>query len=236
MFAEEEAGLLLASGSADLEALVLRRIAGEPLETVLGWVAFAGHRLTVRPGVFVPRRRTELLARLAAEHCRPDSVFLELCCGVGPVAATIDAHEIHLSDVDPIALECARLNVPRGQVHLSDLYGDLPPDLRGRIDVIAANAPYVPTERIALMPPEARNHERPMALDGGADGVDLHRRIAAGAPEWLSFGGVLIIETSPSQAPLTEAAMVAVGLATSIRTDEEIGGCVVLGVRAGESG
>lgn len=238
MFAEDEAALLLGSGGdgADLEALILRRIAGEPLETVLGWVAFGGRRLTVRPGVFVPRRRTELLARTAAEHCGARSVLLELCCGVGPVAATVTAGEIHLGDLDANALECARINVPHGRVHLSDLYADLPDHLRGRIDVVAANAPYVPTDRIALMPPEARDHERPLALDGGADGVDLHRRIAAEAPEWLAAGGVLIIETSPSQAPLTARAMHDAGLATEVLTDDEIGGCVVVGVRPGERG
>ena len=235
MFAEEEATLLLGSGgdAADLEALVRRRIAGEPLETVLGWVAFGGRRLVVRPGVFVPRRRTELLARSAAAHSGADSVLVELCCGVGPVAATVAAGEIHVSDLDPVALECARLNVPHGNAHLSDLYADLPADLRGRVHVVAANAPYVPTARIALMPPEAREHELPMALDGGADGVDLHRRIAAEAPEWLAPGGVLLIETSPSQAPLTAQAMHAAGLVTEVLTDDEIGGCVVLG-RAGE--
>lgn len=235
MFAEDEAELLLGTGleGAELEALISRRVTGEPLETVLGWVEFAGRRLTVRPGVFVPRRRTELLARIAASRCGPESVLLELCCGVGPVAATVTAGEIHVSDLDPVALECARINVPHGRVHLSDLYADLPVDLRGRSDVVAANAPYVPTDRIALMPPEARDHEQPMALDGGADGVDLHRRIAAGAPEWLAPGGVLMIETSPSQAPLTERAMHDAGLATDVITDDEIGGCVVLGLRSG---
>ena len=236
MFAEDEAALLVGSGSigAELEELVLRRVAGEPLETVLGWVAFAGRRLAVRPGVFVPRRRTELLARTAAAHCGPRSVFLELCCGVGPVAATVGAGEIHLGDLDPVALECARLNVPLGHAHLSDLYADLPVDLRGRIDVVAANAPYVPTGRIALMPPEARDHEQQLALDGGADGVDVHRRIAAGVPDWLAAGGVVVIETSPSQAALTEQAVRDAGMLTEVLTDDDVGGCVVVGLRPGE--
>ena len=236
VFAEDEAALLLASasGASDLEELVRRRIGGEPLETVLGWVAFAGRRLTVRPGVFVPRRRTELLAVLAADRSGPGSVLLELCCGVGPVAACADAGEIHLADLDPRALECAAENVPHGHVHLSDLYAALPDDLRGRVDVLAANAPYVPTGQIALMPPEAREHELPMALDGGRDGVDLHRRIAAAAPEWLAPGGVLMVETSRSQVPLTAASMQGAGLLTEVVTDDDVGGCVVLGVRPGE--
>jgi release factor glutamine methyltransferase len=231
VYAEEEAALLLQSGlrAAALETLIRRRIMGEPLETVLGWVGFAGRRLLVRPGVFVPRRRTELLARIAAQHARRDSVLLELCCGVGPVAATVTVAEVHLADLDRAALDCARINVPHGHVHVSDLYADLPVDLRGRVDVLAANAPYVPRDQLALMPPEAREHEPFVALHGGTDGVDLHRRIAAGATEWLTAGGVLLIETSMSQEHLTIEAMVLAGLSTEVVTDPEIGGCVVVG-------
>ena len=198
VFAEDEARLLAGTGLSgdDLEDLVARRVAGEPLETVLGWVEFAGRRLVVAPGVFVPRRRTELLARVAASYADRSSTLLELCCGVAPVAAVVPAGEVHASDVDPVALECAARNVPHGTLHLSDLYDALPDGLRGRVDVLVANAPYVPTDRIALMPPEARDHEPAVALDGGVDGVDLHRRIAAGATAWLAPGGVLLVETS----------------------------------------
>ena len=212
--------------------LVRRRIGGEPLETVLGWVAFGGRRLLVRPGVFVPRRRTELLSRAASEHARPDAVLVELCCGVGPVGATVRAGEVHLVDVDPAALECARINVPSGQVHLSDLYADLPRTLRGRVDVLAANAPYVPSDQVALMPHEARDHEPSLALDGGPDGVDLHRRIAAGAMDWLAATGVLLIETSVVQASLTAQAMREAGFSTDVVRDREIEACVVVGSRA----
>ncbi|WP_235537305.1 putative protein N(5)-glutamine methyltransferase [Nocardioides sp. Soil805] len=238
VFAEDEARLLLGTGltGAALEVLVLRRLSGEPLETVLGWVDFAGHRLVVAPGVFVPRRRTELLARVAASYAGPASTLLELCCGVAPVAAVVTAGEVHASDVDPVALECARRNVAHGSLHLSDLYDALPDALRGRVDVLVANAPYVPTDRIALMPPEARDHEPAVALDGGADGVDLHRRIAAGAPAWLAPGGVLLVETSPDQAPLTATAMRDAGLDPRVERDDEVGGCVAVGLRPAGTG
>lgn len=237
MFAEDEAALLLRTGLRGrwLDPLVSRRIDGEPLETVLGWVAFAERRLVVRPGVFVPRRRTQLLARSAVAHTHPGSVLLELCCGVGPVAATVagaaSGVELHLADLDPVSLQCARLNVPRGHVHLSDLYDDLPVDLRGRVDVLAANAPYVPSEQLALMPPEARDHEPAIALDGGRDGVEVHRRIVAEAGEWLSAGGVLLIETSAAQAPLTSGAMAEAGFSAEVVLGDEVGGCVVVGTR-----
>ncbi len=241
VWAEEEAALLAAAAASpdDLEILLVRRVAGEPLETVLGWVEFLGRRLMVAPGVFVPRRRTELLARTALERTRAvpvgtgRPVVVEMCCGVAPVAASLeDAHaEVHASDVDAAALGCARSNAPSAALHLGDLYDALPPDLLGRVDVLAANAPYVPSDRVADMPPEARDHEPLTALDGGADGVDLHRRLAADAVRWLAPGGALLIETSPGQSALTTGAMAAAGLVTRVVADDEVGGCVAIGVR-----
>jgi release factor glutamine methyltransferase len=242
VWAEDEAELLEdAAASADeLEALLARRVAGEPLETVLGWVGFLGRRLVVTPGVFVPRRRTELLARTALDRvhrftaaaARPPLV-VEMCCGVAPVAACLEgrAAAVHAADVSRVALECARANAPSADLHLGDLYDALPPRLLGRVDVLVANAPYVPTGRVADMPPEARDHEPLVALDGGTDGVDLHRRLARDAGRWLAPGGVLLVETSPGQAGLTTAAMTEGGLSTHVAVDDEVGGCVAIGVR-----
>ena len=102
------------------------------------------------------------------------------------------------------------------------LYDALPDHLRGRVDVLVANAPYVPTAAIATMPPEAREHEPLVALDGGPDGVGLHRRIAAGAPDWLAPGGHLLIETGRHQASLTVAACEAAGLTARVVTDDDL--------------
>lgn len=241
VWAEEEAALLAAAASgAGLEALVARRVAGEPLELVLGWVDFLGRRLVVAPGVFVPRRRTGLLARTTLTEVAARGggavdgvVVVEMCCGVGPVAASLPPSvEVHAADVDRRALGCAAVNAPSAVLHEGDLYDALPASLRGRVDVLVANAPYVPTARIADMPPEARHHEPREALDGGADGVDLHRRLAAGAPHWLAPGGVIVVETSTSQASLTTTAMQGVGLVTEVVVDDEIGGCVAIGRRS----
>src|ERR687889_1157301 len=109
VFAEDEARLLLdAAGTpAELEELVQRRVAGEPLEHLLGWAEFCGLRIAVAPGVFVPRRRTELLVRQAAALAPPGAVVVDLCCGSGAVAAVLSTllhrPEIHASDVDPAA-------------------------------------------------------------------------------------------------------------------------------------
>jgi release factor glutamine methyltransferase len=232
VYAEDEARLLTeaAAGPADLDALVARRVAGSPLEQVLGWAEFGGLRIAVEPGVFVPRRRTELLVREAA--ARRPRVLVELCCGSGAVSAVLAARlpglEVHAADVDPAAVRCARRNLPAGHVYAGDLDAPLPARLRGRVDVLVANAPYVPTAEIALMPPEARDHEPRVALDGGADGLDVARRVLAAAPRWLAPGGVVAVETSVRQAPELVAAAAALGLRPAVVADEELEGTAVV--------
>jgi release factor glutamine methyltransferase len=237
VFAEDEAELLRAESDdpVELGALVDRRVAGEPLEHVLGWAEFCGLRIAVAPGVFVPRRRTEALAEEAIARARPGAVVVDLCCGSGAVAAAVAAAvpgiELHAADVDPAAVACARRNLPGAGVHEGDLYAALPPGLRGRIDVLVANAPYVPTSAIGLMPPEARDHEPPVALDGGDDGLAVLRRIVAGAPGWLTPGGALLFETGTAQVADAVAALGIAGLGPLVVEDEERGATVVVGSR-----
>ncbi|HVK23243.1 MAG TPA: putative protein N(5)-glutamine methyltransferase [Actinokineospora sp.] len=236
VFAEDEARLLVdtARTPADLAAMVDRRVAGHPLEHVLGWAEFAGLRVAVDPGVFVPRRRTEFLAAQAAAFAHPGAVVVDLCCGTGAVAAAVHAAvpvDVHAVDIDPAAVRCARRNVT-GHVHEGDLYDPLPADLRGRVAVLVANAPYVPTDSIGLMPPEARLHEPRVALDGGADGLAIQRRVVAGALTWLAPGGHLLIETSSAQAPHTAATYAEHGLRAWIETSDEVDATVVIGTPA----
>lgn len=240
VYAEEEAALLTeAAGSpAELDALVARRVAGEPLEYVVGWASFAGLRIQVSPGVFVPRRRTEALAREAAALVGPTSVAVDLCCGSGAIAvvlAAAGAREVYAADLDPVATACARTNLASSGavVTTADLYDALPESLAGRIDVLAANVPYVPTDEIALMPPEARDHEPPTTLDGGADGLDVLRRVAREAPHWLAPGGTLLTETSERQAQAALDVVAAAGLRPELVTDDDLGATVVKGRRSG---
>jgi release factor glutamine methyltransferase len=116
-------------------------------------------------------------------------------------------------------------------VLLGDLDAPLPAALEGRVDVLVANAPYVPTAEIAHMPAEARDHEPRAALDGGTDGVDLHRRMAAAAPRWLAPGGHLLIETSVRLAGATAAACEGQGLAVRVVHDDDLDGTVVVATR-----
>jgi len=240
VFAEDEAAVLVAEARTpdELESMIERRVAGLPLEVIVGWAEFCGRRIVVESGVFVPRRRTEVVVREAVAVGRTGAVVLDLCCGTAAVGAAIHAAlggvELYASDVERAAARCARRNVGPlgGSVFEGDLYEPLPASLRGRVDLLVVNAPYVPTEAIALMPPEAREHEPHVTLDGGADGVDIQRRVAARASEWLAPGGHLLIETSVDQAPLTVTAFHEGGLTADVRRAEDVDGTVAIGVRA----
>ena len=239
VFAEEEADLILAAAStpADLSAMVDQRVAGRPLEHILGWAEFFGVRILVDDGVFVPRRRTELIVQEALALAIDPAVIVDLCCGSGAVgtalATALDDVDLYASDIDPAAVACARLNLEPlgGHVFAGDLYAPLPGILAGRVNILAVNAPYVPTDAIAMMPPEARFHEPIVALDGGEDGLDVQRRVARDAGRWLTGGGHLLIETSLLQAPRTAALLTDSGLQCRVVHSDELDATVVVGTR-----
>jgi release factor glutamine methyltransferase len=169
---------------------------------------------------------------LVPPWARPRAIVVDLCCGAGAIgaalAAAMDQAEVHAVDIDPAAVRCARRNVP-GHVYQGDLYQPLPARLKGQVGILAANVPYVPTGEIGFLPPEARAHEPLVALDGGPDGLDVLRRVAAGAPGWLAPGGHLLIETSERQAPLAAAAFTASGLTARVATAADLNATVVIG-------
>jgi release factor glutamine methyltransferase len=239
VFAEDEARLLFEAARTpdELAAMVERRAAGLPLEHVVGWAEFAGLRIALDPGVFVPRRRTEFLVARAAALLRPGAVVLDLCCGSGAVGAALAAAvpevELHAADLDPAAVRCAGRNLAArgGRVYQGDLFEPLPADLRGRVDVLAANVPYVPTRDIPFLPPEARDHEAPLALDGGADGLDLLRRVAERAAAWLAPGGTLLSETTEAQVPAARRVLRTHGFASRTAHDPDLAATVLLATR-----
>lgn len=132
----------------------------------------------------------------------------------------------------PWSAPAATPPTPHGHVHTGDLFEALPTGLRGRVDILAANVPYVPTEEVALLPAEARDHEPLVALDGGTDGLDLLRRVASEAREWLSPDGCLLVETSARQAPAAADAFTRGGLTPRLAVSEELYAHVVIGTRA----
>jgi len=213
--------------------MVARRVSGLPLEQVIGWAEFCGLRIAVEPGVFVPRRRTEFLVEQARLLARPGDLIVDLCCGAGAIAAalaaTVPGAQVHAADVDPAAVRCARRNLPGARVYQGDLFDPLPDALRGRVAILTANVPYVPTTEIPLLPAEARTHEPHVSLDGGTDGLDVLRRVAADAPAWLAPGGHLLSETSEAQAPAAAAVLAAAGLAPQVVRSERLYATVITG-------
>ncbi|WP_246148754.1 putative protein N(5)-glutamine methyltransferase [Nonomuraea turkmeniaca] len=239
VFAEDEAELIVATARTpdELAAMLERRVSGQPLEHVLGWAEFCGLRLVVEPGVFVPRPRTEFLIGQAVALARgiPGTpVVLDLCCGTGAMGAALAAGlarpaELHAADLDPAAVRCARHNLPGGHVYEGDLYEPLPATLRGRVELLIASPPYVPSGSVGLLPSEARLYEPRVALDGGDDGLDVVRRVIAQAPEWLAPGGHLLVETSERQAADTVRAVEQAGLAARATGSDDLDATAVIG-------
>jgi len=238
VFAEDEATLLVAASHSptDLRKQVDKRVSGIPLEHILGWVEFCGLRILVDSGVFVPRQRTAFLVHQAVALAAPDAVVLDLCCGSGAIGVAIAARlpgiDLFAADIDPLAVANARCNIRPSRVFEGDLFDAVPSSLSGRIQLLVANTPYVPTHAVALMPPEARLYEARVAIDGGVDGLDVQRRVAEAAPHWLAPSGHLVVESSEEQADLTAALFEANGLVASIAHSEEFSATVVIGTLA----
>lgn len=237
VFAEDEARLLAASGATDetLLGLLEQRVAGVPLEHLLGWVDFCGLRLLVGPGVFVPRQRSALLVVAAAELTAPGATVLDLCCGCGALAAGL-AHlvpglRLHATDLSGAAVDLARRNLAHHDVRCyeGDLFTPLPAALRGAVDTLLCNTPYVPSGQVRNLPPEARLHEPLATLDGGEDGLEIQRRVVREAREWLAPGGHLLLEIGRDQEAACLDILDAGGLQSWTRTDDAVGAVIVIG-------
>ncbi|GAA1570214.1 putative protein N(5)-glutamine methyltransferase [Kribbella sancticallisti] len=238
VFAEDEAEMLISSArdDAELASMIEQRVAGLPIEHVVGWASFCGLRIAVDPGVFVPRRRTEYLVGEAVALSRPGAVVVDLCCGSGAlgVAVALAQHvELYAADVEPAAVRCARRNVEPigGQVFEGDLFSALPGSLRGQVDFLLSNVPYVPTDEVRLLPTEARVHEPRVTLDGGHDGLEILRRVSADARSWLAPGGSILTETSEEQASTAASIFQHDGLTPQISTSEELYATTVIGTK-----
>jgi release factor glutamine methyltransferase len=203
--ADEEAVELIRAAGGDqvaLDALVSRRSTGEPLAWLTGSVTFCDISLIVTPGVYVPRRQTEALARRATELLPPEGVAVDLCTGVGAIAAVLAAAaptaRVLATEIDGVAVRCARRNGV--EVFEGNLDGPLPRDLERRVDLMTAVVPYVPTDSIRLLPRDVQAFEPRLALDGGIDGTDLLEEVARRSPRWLRPGGSLLLELGGDEA------------------------------------
>jgi release factor glutamine methyltransferase len=198
---------------AAFRAGIERRAAGEPLQYVTGEMPFRHLVLQVRPGVFIPRPETEVLVDVVLEYLDrcgvAEPVVVDLCTGSGAVAVST-AYErararVYATEIVPQTAEVAVLNAERagvaGRVSVSvgDLFAPLPAGLRGHVDVVVSNPPYIPTADLVDLPDEVLLREPMIALDGGPDGLDAVRRVCGGSVEWLRPGGLLAMETDTSR-------------------------------------
>jgi release factor glutamine methyltransferase len=203
--AEEEAGELVACAAGDVErldALVARRLTGEPLAWITGSVAFCGLEIRVDRGVYVPRWQSEPLARRAVERLPANGVAIDLCTGAGAIAKTLITEHpgarVVACDVDERAVACATANGV--EVYRGDLFAPLPRTLEGRVDVVVGVVPYVPTPDLPLLQRDTLAFESPLSYDGGHDGTAILRRVLADSPRFLRRGGVLLLELGGAQA------------------------------------
>jgi release factor glutamine methyltransferase len=249
VYAEEEARILTdaATAARPLGLLLERRAAGEPLEYIVGWAGFCGLRICVRPGVFVPRRRSEFLAECAVDvvnavRARSEvpsgtTRVLDMCCGTGAIGLAVATRscgvELFAADDSSLAVECARENLAavQGEVHQGDLFDALPQAVRNGFDVIVASPPYVPSSRIARLPAEARAYEPLSTLDGGPDGTDVQRRILESAGAWLRTPGFVVMESGPDVANTIARIGRDNGFTAEIRRDGERDATVLIAGR-----
>ena len=225
--AEREAAELLAAAAADtarLAELVERRSAGEPLAWLTGSVRFCGETVLVAPGVYVPRPQSEPLARAAVARLTDGGTAVDLCTGSGAIAVVLAQRRptarVVATEIDPLAVGCARVNGV--EVFEGDMAAGLPATLAGRVDVVTAVVPYVPTGELRLLPRDVVAFEPRRALDGGADGTVHLARAAVVAARLLRPGCSLLLELGGDQARLLEPVLAAHGFRdTELLTDEE---------------
>jgi release factor glutamine methyltransferase len=222
-----EADALLAAsndGAGSIDELMARRLGGEPLAWITGWVLFCGLRVHVDHGVFVPRAHTEALARRAVSLLPDAGVAVDLCTGSGAVAAVLRAERprttVLATDADAVAVRCARRNGI--DALLGDLDKPLPRSLLGLVDVMTAVVPYVPTDELRLLPRDVLANEPRRALDGGSRGTSVLVRVAHAAARWLRPGGSLLLELGGDQASELGGTLSDAGLSDiRVHRDEE---------------
>jgi release factor glutamine methyltransferase len=202
--ADEEAVELLEAAGGDaarVAELVRRRSAGEPLAWLVGSVRFCGETVLVHPGVYVPRWQSEPMALEAAARLPDGGIAVDLCTGSGAIAVVLararPGATVLATEIDPLAIACARAN---GVAVLpGDLADPVPEEMVGRVDVLTAVVPYVPTDALHLLPRDVTTYEPRLALDGGEAGVEFLIRAVRQAASVLRPGGSLLLELGGDQ-------------------------------------
>jgi release factor glutamine methyltransferase len=223
---EEAAALVAAADGVDgvLRDLLARRVDGEPLEWLTGFITFLGHNMRIDPGVYVPRRQSEIVARRAIERLPHDGMAVDMATGSGAIAVALSNARpratVMATEIDPLAAKCAVANGV--DVLVGDLGGPLPIAAHGRVDVVVAVVPYVPSEEMVFLPRDVRRHEPSRALDGGPRGLVLLSEAVRWAGLLLRAGGSLVLELGGSQDTGLQPSLTAAGfeLVDRLRDDE----------------
>ena len=199
-----EARELLAAAGENallLKQMLARRLSGEPLAWICGRTRFCGIELTIDRSVYVPRCHTEPVARRAASLLNRGGTAIDLCTGSGAVARVLKEMrpqaQVIATDIDSRAVVCARRNSVDALP--GSLFSPLPLTVRGRVDVVVAVVPYVPTCELPMLQRDTFTFEDRLAYDGGPEGVDILRRVIAESPTWLRAGGALVLELGRGQ-------------------------------------
>jgi release factor glutamine methyltransferase len=205
---------------ADLAALVDRRVAREPLQLILGETSFRGHAITVQSGVFIPRPETELLVEHALGRLPPDGVVVEPCAGTGAVSCAIAAERrttrVIAVEIDPTAADLAGRNAAAlgvaVDVRVGHLLEPVPVALRGAVDVIVANPPYLAAREWPSLPREVVDWDPRSALVAGPTGHEVADQVFACATTWLRPGGWVVVELDERRVDAAVARARATGL------------------------
>ena len=225
---------LSAQQVADLEQIVLRRLLREPLAYILGHREFYGIDLTVSPAVMVPRPETELLVERALLVCLERMeigapVVVDVGTGAGGIAVNLAMHlpmvTMIATDISAGALEVAKANVQRHNLtgRITMVHGDLLEPVDATVDVIVANLPYIPADRIQQLSPEVRAEPR-LALDGGPEGVDLLLRLLDQAKDKAAPNAMLLLEIDPGQSAVLENRVVDLFPGATVSVEQDLAG------------
>jgi len=208
-------------------AVVRRRASGEPLQQILGLTEFYSHPFRMAPGVFIPRPETERLVEEAVPLLAPEDrrllapVALEVGCGSGVIgiclALEIPRLMVYASDINPLAVQLAGRNArqlgvdTRMEFLVGSKFDPFPIRLRGQVDLLVSNPPYVRSGDIAGLAVEVVDHDPREALDGGQDGLVFYRALASAMGDWLRPGGHVALEIGHDQGPQVEEILAASG-------------------------
>lgn len=200
--------ILRVAQAKEIVRIADERLTGRPLWYIIGDTNFCGYTIKVDERVLIPRPETEEMAMMVAACVEEEGSVLDLCTGSGAIAIAVKkelekrgvAAKVTATDISDDALALAKENAEANDADILFIKSDLFNRIRGRFDVIVTNPPYIPTADLENLQREVRDYEPKLALDGGEDGLDYYRRIAADAPKYLNRGGVLIMEVGIGEA------------------------------------